>query len=506
MVLCGLGGIGKTSVAVAYAHRHLAEAKVVWQFNCEDPGALPAGFGRLAAELRAGDVRDIREPVPSVHAVLADQAGWLLIFDNAEDFTAVKEFLPPTGPGRVLITSRNPLWPPGQVLDVPPLDTDAAAEFLVSRTGDPDLQAARKLANELGGLPLALEQVGAYTQAAGDRLAGSLESFRQRRADLLARGEPIGHRGTVAATWSLAFEQLQGSPDAVALLRLLASCGPEAIPLPLLLKPRPGITDRLPPAVAPVLKRLMENPWAAKDAAAALHRYSLISTAAQVGQVSDGSVSVHLLVQAVTADKMPAGLASQWRQAAATLIEAAIPSNTDPPETWPTCAVLLPHARALLADKDVGMARLANYLGQQGSYASALELQKRRRDSLKRDLGLQHPDTLIARADVARWTGQAGKHGEACDQFTALQPDVDRLFGAEHPEALRNRASVAGWTGEAGNPAAARDQFTTLLPVVIRVLGAKDPEILKIRASLARWTGQAGQPGRGPGPVHDAAG
>ena len=105
----------------------------------------------------------------------------------------------------MLITSQNPIWPPGQALDVPVLDPRGRGGFLVNRTGDPDRQAAGELAGELGGLPLALEQAAAYVQATGDSLAGYLASFRQRRADLLARGEPTGYAKTVATTWTLAF-------------------------------------------------------------------------------------------------------------------------------------------------------------------------------------------------------------------------------------------------------------------------------------------------------------
>ena len=141
----------------------------------------------------------------------------------------------------------------------------------------------------------------------------------------MASGEPIGHQGTVAATWSLAFEQLQGHPDAVGLLRLLASCAPATIPLRLLLQPRPGLRDKLAREVAPVLERLVEDREAATEAITELRRYSLISPAAQASEVSEGSMSVHRLVQALTPDNMPSDLRDQWRQAAASLIEAAIP-------------------------------------------------------------------------------------------------------------------------------------------------------------------------------------
>ena len=179
--LCGLGGAGKTSVAVEYAYRHLDEVGVAWQFPAEDATVLAAGFGELAAQLGARGLADARDPVASVHAVLARfPAPWLLIFDNAAGMASVAAFLPPAGPGRVLITSQNPNWP-GQVLEVPVLAPDVAAGFLISRTGDPDRQAAWDLADLLGGLPLALEQAAAYIQATGDTLAGYLTLFRQRR-------------------------------------------------------------------------------------------------------------------------------------------------------------------------------------------------------------------------------------------------------------------------------------------------------------------------------------
>ena len=203
---------------------------------------LAAGFGELAAQLGAADGGD---PVATVHAALAaSPAEWLLVFDNAPDRASVARFVPPAGPGRVLITSRDQIWPPGQALDVPVLDQEVAAEFLADRTGDADRRAAPDLAGELGGLPLALEQAAAYVQATGDTLAGYLASFRQRAPEMLARGEPTGYSQTVATTWQLAFEHLQqADPGAVGLLRLLAYCAPEAIPLHLLLQPRPGLAD-----------------------------------------------------------------------------------------------------------------------------------------------------------------------------------------------------------------------------------------------------------------------
>jgi len=490
VALCGLGGAGKTSVAAEYAYRHLGEVGVAWQFPAEDVTVLAAGFAELAAQLGAQDLAGSQDPVASVQAVLAaSPAEWLLVFDNARDRAAVERFLPPDGPGRVLVTSRNVAWPPGQALDVPMLALEAAAGFLVTRTGDPDEHAAGELATELGGLPLALEQAGAYVQVSGIGLAGYLASFRKRRPEMLTRGIPTGYDRTVAATWSLAFTDLeQSAPQAVGLLRLLACCAPEPVPLRLLLQPRPGLADGLADEVAAALVPLLDDELAAGDAVAVLRRYSLVTPA------GDGLVLVHRLVQAVTADQMPAGLAGQWRQAAAALIEEAIPADTQLPAAWPECAQLLPHARAILSLTSGGLWRIARYLGHTGSYPAARDLFQLIADAYSEDdaYGPEHRHTLAARSELARWTGEAGDAAGARDQFAALLPVEERVLGPEHPLTLTTRDDLAEWTGRIGDAAGARDQFAALLPIREQVLGAEHPDSLITRNNLARWTGDAG--------------
>src|SRR5262249_23548787 len=129
----------------------------------------------------------------------------------------------------------------------------------------------------------------------------------------------------------------QSVPQAAGLLRLLAFCAPEAIPVGLLLQSRAGLTGQLPAEGAAGLVPLLVDGPGAEEAVAALRRYSLARPA------GDGAVLVHRLVQAVTADQMPEDLAGAWRQAAAALIEAAIPADPQQPGTWPVCAALLPH-------------------------------------------------------------------------------------------------------------------------------------------------------------------
>jgi hypothetical protein len=179
VALCGLGGVGKTSVALEYAHRHLSEVGVAWQFPAGDPAVLAADFGELAFQLGARDLPESRDPVAWVHGALATYPGeWLLVFDNARDQASVARYVPPAGRGRVLITSRDQIWPPSQALQVPVLGPEVATCFLAVRTADQDQQAALELAGELGGLPLALEQVRAGGHPAAPAAATSPRAGR----------------------------------------------------------------------------------------------------------------------------------------------------------------------------------------------------------------------------------------------------------------------------------------------------------------------------------------
>ena len=395
----------------------------------------------------------------SVHGVLAaSPAPWLLVFDNAPDRASVAPFVPPAGPGRVLITSRNQIWPPGQALEVPVLDPQVAAEFLVGRTGDPDRRAALELAGELGGLPLALEQAAAYVQASGESLAGYLALFRQRRADLLGRGEPTGYPETVATTWRLAFEELQqAAPGAAGLLRLLAFCAPEAIPLRLLLQPRPGLAGQLGQEVAPVLVPLLEDELAAGDAIAALRRYSLISPPLT------GWCRCTGWSRRSPPTRCPPSWRGAWRQAAAAVIEAALPADPEQP---------------------------ADLAGVRGAAAARPGSPRAR------------PATAWPESPVSRRERQlcGGRDSPAAGPGAPAGEPRPRAPGDPHRPREPRPLDRAG-----GDAAAARDQFAALLPVMERVLGAEHPDTPDRSRQPGLLDRGGGGCGRGPGPVRRAA-
>jgi hypothetical protein len=496
VALCGPGGAGKTSAAVEYAYRHLAECGVVWQLPAEEPAALAAGLSELAGQLDGRGGPNAGDPKARVHAALACRDDWLLIFDNAPDPVDIDGLLPPAGGGRVLITSQYPLWPADQELDVPVLDQAAAAQFLLTRTGagSGEKAASAELADELGGLPLALEQAAAYMRATGRTITDYLGLFRDRRAELMARGDPAGYDKRVTATWELALAELARSElarsgPASGLLRMVACCAPEDIPLRLLLRPRPGLATTFGPEVAPLLTPLLDSPTACDEAVASLRRYSLISAP------RDGFVSVHRLVQKITLDQLDPDVAKDWRRAAAALIEAALPpdaADADDPATWSAFAALLPHALMALPPGSGGMDKVAAFLRAFGNDTAALQLQQQIVAACDMDPGADHPRTLAARTNLATLTGEIGDRAAARAQFADLVPALTQVLGAGHPRTLAAQASLAYWTGEDGKPAAARDQFAALLPELTRMLGDESLTVLAVRANLAGSTGEAG--------------
>ena len=487
VVLSGMGGAGKTSVAVEYGYRQAAGLGVVWQLPAEDSAGLVAGFAGLAGHLGAGDAAG-GDPVGRVHAVLARRSDWLLVFDNVPGPGSVAGLVPPAGGGRVVMTSQFGSWPGRAVVEVPVLDRAVAARFVLDRAGAAgaaEEAAAAELAGELGGLPLALEQAGAYMQASGRSIAGYLGLFRARRAELLGKGDPAGYDKRVTTTWSLAFTELGQVGPAAGLLRLVACCAAEDIPLPLLL--RPGLrAEDFDAVVGRVLVPLLGDELARDEAVAGLRRFSLISAP------RGGLVSVHRLVQAITLDQLPAQEAAAWRRAAAAVIGAALPGVPEDPRRWPVFAALLPHAQAALDPASDGMDQVARYLGASGRYAAALAVQRQVLQAREEARGAEHPGTLTARANLASWTGEAGDAAGARDQYAALVPVSERILGAEHPHTLTTRANLASWTGQAGDAARARDQYAALVSVSERILGAEHPHTLTARANLARWTGAAG--------------
>ena len=230
-----------------------------------------------------------------------------------------------------MVTSRYSAW--GRLtrpLPVRVWEPRESVEFLLKRTGHEDEAAAGQLAEELGYLPLALEQAAAYIEHAGRSLAGYLGLFRERKLALLQHAT-LGsdEKATVATTWDISFEQARkDSSAAVDLLRLCAFLGPDDIPMEVIVQ---GI-EHIPQPLSAAL----QDPLELDKAIIALRNYSLVEV--DEPEPDDRRLSIHRLVQAVTFDCLSQEEQKAWAQAAVGVVNKAFPAEASDVRSWPLCA------------------------------------------------------------------------------------------------------------------------------------------------------------------------
>ena len=334
VVLAGLGGVGKTQLALACLGRHLEKGDRGWWLRAEEPATLTGDYTALAEplELPERDATDRQQAIAAVRAWLEGNSGWLLVFDNAEDPDAIAALLPGGG-GLVLVTSRSWDWPDAEVVQVRPWSRKESVEFLQRHAQVADKAIANALADQLGDLPLALEQARAYMRRTRIPPGEYLRLLRDRAHALFARGKPASYQEQVASTWSLSLDKLRAEvPAAEDLLALSAFLAPEDIPRSLVAEHVKLLPDRL--------RQMVEDSVASGDAIGALGRYSLIT-------VTEDALAVHRLVQAVIRTRLSSDDQRLWTEAAAGLLRASFPAKPWEVASWPTIQRLLPHVLAV---------------------------------------------------------------------------------------------------------------------------------------------------------------
>ena len=417
LTLTGIGGVGKTMLAVEYGHRMRDYDKYehIWFLRAEKAEVLEAQLQALVTEVQVP--YSCRPLAEQVRRVLNRERDWLVIFDNAADLQSIIDYLPTTGHGHVLITTENPAtWGRANVLEVPGWSLDEAVSFLTEGVETSDRAAAEALAEELEGNPEALTQAVSYMDRTGTSIARYLEVHRSRQDY---------EDDKFAATLALAIDQVASKPLAVDVLRLASFLAPERIPVELLLE---GLSS----AEARIDALRFDT-----QAVEPLRRFSL-------ARREDPYLSFSRLVQAqVRASAEQRGENIRWIEAALYALDRLFPKTDElvDPAVWPRAAELLPHALVAVDHAHaarLGLAVVGRLLCRAGRYIDTS-------DRLKPVRAAAHSGS-VSHEGLYRPARSTTVGGETLTALTLLEDARRILTGAPDADPL----DVAEVTSELG--------------------------------------------------------
>ena len=444
--ISGLGGIGKTQLAVEYAYLYRDKYDSILWTTATTYETLFTDFVALA-ELLDLPEKDSQNQTITVEAVkqwLETHTHWLLILNNANELSLIRSFLPTRGNGHILITTlaqaTRTVAQPLKVATTgsrrqrplpPSAHRNHSIGCLVPQASTSDATSAKKIAALLNGLPLALDQAGAYIEETGCGLPGYLKRYLAEHTTLLrTRGHlDTDHPESVTTTFSLSFTKVQkANPAAADLLRFFSFLSPEAIPIDLCSEGAPDLGK--------LLKHTATDPQRLDEALSILYSYSLVRR-----DVTTNTFYIHRLVQAVLKDKMSARTQRQWAERTVRVVNRAFPAVEV--ETWQRCQQLIPQAivcMILIDQWHMSFPETAQLLNQAGyyfcehaQYTEAEPLLQRALAICKKKLGTEHPNTATSLNNLALLYESQGKYEQAEPLYQRALAIREKRLGAEHP-------------------------------------------------------------------------
>ncbi len=475
-VLCGLGGKGKSQIALEYGYRHRNDYRFIWWLPSEEPATLRSNYAALAMELDLMEKEsfDLSVAVVAVKQWLENNSSWLIFFDNALEPGEIEPYLPSAEKGHVVITSRNPNW--GGLAEVIPVDIFSRKEsiqFLLKRTKRKDADAAGLLAEALGDLPLALEQAGAYMEETAISFADYLSLFQEQRTKLLAKGKPTTYSETVASTWEVSIQAAQKKiPESLDLLRFLAFMSPENVPRSQLLQ----AADRLPEPLCSALQNRMRS----NDTIAALRSFSLINA-------SHDAISVHRLVQEVTLASFNPDLKRHWLEAVIKLIESVFPNTSHDIASWAVCDLWLPHSLAALNHAEelgIETATIASLLNKVGLHLGILAQFRDEKVNLQKALaigekvyGPDHPQVAIYANNLGGVLKSLGDLQGAKKHYERALAIGEKVYGPDHPQVATYANNLGLVLKSLGDLQGAKKHYERALAIDEKVYGPDHPDV-----------------------------
>lgn len=426
LTLTGIGGVGKTQLAAEYVYRFRDEYDLIWWVPAEHTPPLRASIAALGERLHLPHSGAMQHPPAQVMEELRDSAQlWLLVFDNS---TSPNEMplIRPLGTGKMLVTSRDPDWRRfGPTLEISVFERHESIELLRIRAANIATKDANNVAEKVGDLPLAVDQVANWHVATGTSVASLLGRLDQQAREILSdpKATAAGYPVTLAGALTVAFEQLtMAAPAAAQLLELFAWFGAEPVSLALLHRGRRGHVSE------PLSSVLRQEPVRNK-AVRELRQRGLLNTL----DTPTKRIQMHRLFQSLLRDWLAPAQLTRGRDNLRAILAAANPGEPDNPQFWSHYSEVGPHIHsadlAVATDFEVRRVVLdqARYLFKLGHYEESMALSQR---------------LVAAGARLPSNDGPAGRHSEADQEFTVMA----NLHLANASRALGRYAEARGLT------------------------------------------------------------
>src|SRR6266567_3242893 len=442
----GMGGVGKTQIAIEYAYRSHEQERythTLW-INAASEEAILASFVTLTdflpTDVSNGETDQCKLVAAIIRWLEQHAQPWLLIFDNADDLSLIPSYLPSRGNGSILLTTRaNAVGALASSVEVDCLGLTEGTQLLLRRAqrfvyvSAEEIDEATNIVVALAHFPLALDQAGAYIEETGCSNYDYFQLYQKHRYALLARRgmQATNYPESVATSWSLSFQRIeQKNPAAAELLRLCAFLAPDHIPEELLTEGAPYWP--------PVLQDAAADRFAFNDILEALLAYSFVKRLSE-----NRLLSIHRLVQVVQMERMTPQEQRLWAERVVLAVNAVFPRDPkDEVAVWPQCQryleqvlacnTLIEEHQLLLPEAAEVLERTGIYLCERALYNLAEPLYQRALRIREQQVGEMHPQVAIALNGLAQLYYEQGKYAEAELLYQQALRIREQQLGLEH--------------------------------------------------------------------------